>query len=209
MRAVVLHEFGPPDRLVPATIDEPAAAPGQALVDVAVVNITFVDVQIRAGRPPRPSMAPDLPVVPGTGVGGVVAEVGGGVDPVLVGRRVVARTGAAGAYAERVAVDAAELVEIPDGVSVADAGALLADGRTAMWLMPGADIKPGETVLVEAAGGGMGTLLTQLSRNAGARVVAVAAGERNLVLARNIAAEVALDYTEQGWEERVRLEVGE
>ena len=203
MRAVVIKEFGPPSVLVPADVAEPTAGPGQALIDVAIANITFVETQVRAGKAPNPAMAPELPAVLGNGVGGVVAVVGEGVDPGLVGTRVVTSLGGSGGYAERAVADAASLVPVPDGLELADAVALLADGRTALALVRAAAPRAGETVLVEAAAGGVGSLLVQLARNAGARVVAAAGGERKLQVARSLGAEVVVDYTHPGWTETV------
>ncbi|HEY4028415.1 MAG TPA: NADPH:quinone reductase, partial [Candidatus Dormibacteraeota bacterium] len=126
MRAVVLSEFGPPEVLVPAEAPEPVAGPGQALVEVEIANVTFVETQVRAGRPPHPSMAPKLPVIPGNGVGGVVTSVGAGVDRALVGTRAMGGTGGSGGYAERAAVSAAGLIPVPGGMGLAEAVALLA-----------------------------------------------------------------------------------
>lgn len=91
MRAIVLREFGPPERLEPAELPDPAAGFDEVLVDVDVelTNITFVDTLIRAGRLPHPAMSAPLPAVLGNGVGGVVAAVGQGVDAAQVGRRVI------------------------------------------------------------------------------------------------------------------------
>jgi NADPH2:quinone reductase len=96
MRAVVLRELGPPEGLVPAEVPDPVAGPGQALIEVELANITFVETLVRAGRAPNPAMVPQLPFVPGNGVGGVVTAVGEGVAPALVGRRVVTSTGGSG-----------------------------------------------------------------------------------------------------------------
>ena len=199
MRAVVLREFGPPDRLVLEDVEAPSPGAGELLVEVRLASITFVETQVRAGRPPHPPMAPALPAVLGNGVGGVVMEVGEGVDGGLVGRRVVTTTGGRGGYAERVAVDASLPIEVPAEVDLADAVALLADGRTALSLMPAAAVQPGETVLVLAAAGGVGSLLVQLARAAGGRVVAVAGGERKLALAVGLGAERGVDYSRDGW----------
>ncbi|MEA2155458.1 MAG: NADPH:quinone reductase [Solirubrobacteraceae bacterium] len=205
MRAVVLSEFGPPAGLVAVGVPDPVAGAGQALVEVQLAGVTFVETQVRAGRPPHPAMAPVLPVVPGNGVGGRVAAVGEGVDEGLVGRRVVTTTGGSGGYAERVAVSAQSLIEVPDELAMADAVALLADGRTALSLLEAVAPQPGETVLVLAAGGGVGSLLVQLARAAGARVVAAASGPRKGELARELGAEVAVDYAEACWTARAGL----
>ena len=199
MRAVVLRAFGPPANLVPEDVADPQPGAGEVLVDVHAASITFVETQIRAGRPPHAHMAPALPAILGNGVGGVIAATGAGVDPALRGRRVVTTTGATGGYAERVVVDASLPIDVPDGLVLPDAVALLADGRTALSLVEAAAPRAGETVLVEAAAGGVGGLLVQLARHRGARVVAAAGGERKLAHARVLGADVALDYTRPGW----------
>jgi NADPH2:quinone reductase len=144
-------------------------------------------------------MAPALPAVLGNGVGGIVPAIGPGVDRALAGRRVVTTTGGAGGYAERVAVDASLPLEVPAPLDLHDAVALLADGRTALSLIEAARVQPGERVLVEAAAGGVGSLLVQLARNAGAHVVAAAGGERKLALPRELGADAAVDYARAGW----------
>jgi NADPH2:quinone reductase len=208
VRAVTLSEFGPPEVLVADEAPTPVAGDGEVVVDVELANLTFVETQVRAGRPPHPSMLPPLPAILGNGVGGVVAEVGPGVDVALVGRRVVTSLGGSGGYAERAVAAAQRLVEVPDGLAMRDAVALLADGRTALSLVRLARPREGETVLVEAAAGGVGTLLVQLARNAGARVVALAGGERKLALARELGADVTVDYRDDGWVHEVRDAVG-
>ena len=208
MRAVVLREFGPPDRLIAEDVPDPEPAAGQAVVDVAFANITFVETQLRSGRPPVPAMAPRLPVILGNGVGGVVSSVPRGADPALTGRRVITTTGGSGGYAERVAVDAASLIPVPEPLGLAEAVALLADGRTAIALLRAAGVGVGDTVLVEAAAGGVGSLLVQLARQAGARVVAAAGGLGKAALATELGASVAVDYSAPAWAERVRRQAG-
>ncbi|WP_422769275.1 zinc-binding dehydrogenase [Plantactinospora sp. WMMC1484] len=205
MRAVWLREFGGPDRLVPAEAPDPVAGPGQVVVAVAFANITFVETQLRAGTGPFPVR---LPTIPGNGVGGRVAAVGPDVDPALLGRRVVTGTGGSGGYAERVAVDAGGLIEVPEGLPLDSAVALLADGRTALLLVTAAGIGPGERILVEAAAGGVGSLLVQLGRAAGATVVAAAGGDRKLELAGSLGADLLVDYSDAGWPDRVRAAAG-
>ncbi|HEY3952865.1 MAG TPA: zinc-binding dehydrogenase [Streptosporangiaceae bacterium] len=209
MRAVALPEFGPPSVLTPVgDWPDPVPGPGQVLVRTGFANITFVETQIRAGRPPNPAMAPALPVVLGNGVGGVVAAAGAGVAPELTGTRVVTTTGGHGGYAERCTVPAAGLIPVPAALSVDQAVALLADGRTAVALTDAAGPGPGETVLVEAAAGGVGSLLVQLAASAGARVVALAGGPRKLAVARELGAQVAVDYLQPDWVAAVRSQVG-
>jgi NADPH2:quinone reductase len=175
---------------------------------VEIANITFVETQVRAGKSPNPAMAPQLPTILGNGVGGIVAAVGASADPRLVGRQVVSTTGGSGGYAERVVVTANSMLDVPEGLRLPDAVALLADGRTATALMRTAAVRPRETVIVEAAAGGVGTLLLQLARNAGATVVALAGGERKTALATELGADIALDYSAPGWAEDIRARLG-
>ena len=208
MRAVWLKEFGPPEALVPGAAPDPVAGAGQVLVAVAFANITFVETQVRAGRSPFPLSSGALPMIPGNGVGGVVAGTGPGVDTDLAGRRVVSGTGGRGGYAERAAVEAGSLVEVPPGVALDEAVALLADGRTAMALAQAAHVAAGERVLVLAAAGGVGSLLVQLARAAGARVLAAAGGAGKLRLARELGADVTADYRTPEWPAMITAATG-
>jgi NADPH2:quinone reductase len=203
-----MRAFGPPRVLEPAAAADPRPGTGEVVIDVEFAGVTFVETQIRAGKPPRPEMLPALPVILGNGVGGMVTETGAGVDPGLAGSRVVASLNGSGGYAERAVTAAERLIEVPGEVTVRDATALLADGRTALTLTDRAGLRAGDTVLVEAAAGGVGTLLVQLARNAGARVVALASGQRKLQVARDLGADVAVDYGAADWAERVRAAVG-
>jgi NADPH2:quinone reductase len=207
VRAVVIREFGPPEVLEPAEVDEVRAGPGEVVIDVELANVTFVETQVRAGKPPHPSMLPALPAILGNGVGGAVA--GAGSTTFGAGRRVVVSLNGTGGYAERVAVPAARLIEVPGGVPLRDAVALLADGRTALALAGRAGLRAGDTVLIEAAAGGVGTLLVQLARNAGARVVALAGQPRKLAIARDLGADLTVDYSRDGWDKQVRDAAGE
>ncbi|MCW3014656.1 MAG: NADPH:quinone reductase [Solirubrobacterales bacterium] len=206
MRVVWLTEFGGPQVLVPGEAPDPVPGPGQALIEVAFANITFVETQFRAsGAGPYKG---ELPMILGNGVGGVVTSIGPGVGGELVGRRVISSTGGSGGYAERAVVEAGGLVEVPEVLALDSAVALLADGRTATMLVRAAGLRSAELVLVEAAAGGVGTLLVQLARAAGARVVAAAGGPRKVQLARDLGADVVVDYRRPGWTEQVRDAVG-
>jgi NADPH2:quinone reductase len=153
-------------------------------------------------------MRPPLPAILGNGVGGVISAVGPEAPSDLLGQRVVASLGGTGGYAERAVIAAGRVIEIPEPLLTRDATALLADGRTAVGLARRAAIQPGETVLVEAAAGGVGTLLVQLAKNAGARVVALASDERKLAVATGLGADLAVSYASGDWAEAVRAAAG-
>lgn len=206
MRAIWLRAFGGPEVLVPGPAPDPTPGTGQVLIDVAHANITFVETQLRAGRPGPFRVTP--PLIPGNGVGGVISAVGPDVDPALIGRRVISATGGSGGYAEQVVVDASAPFEVPAGLALDAAVALLADGRTATLLVEAVGVRPGDRVLVEAAAGGVGGLLVQLAAAAGARVIGAAGGPRKVGLLPDLGAELAVDYRVPGWAERVRDAVG-
>ena len=186
MLVVEVSRFGGPEVLTARQVPDPAAGPGQVVIATAAADVLLVDTMIRAGRgvdffPVRP------PYVPGNGVAGQVVAVGDGVDRSWTGRAA-----------------AADLIPVPPGLGLPEAAALLHDGATAFGLLELAVIKPGEWVLVTAAGGGMGVLLVQLARAAGGRVIGAARGRAKLDLVLDQGAEAALDYSEPGWTGRVR-----
>src|SRR6185437_13033358 len=147
------------------------------------------------GRAPRATITP--PAILGNGVGGTTQD----------GRRVVSSLGGAGGYAELAVAAAADVLDVPDGVSITEATALLADGRTALGLHQLVAPQPGETVLVEAAAGGVGSLLVQLAVAAGATVIGAASGERKRAVVRDLGASATLDYTEPGWADALPTKV--
>ncbi|MFB7878402.1 zinc-binding dehydrogenase [Nocardia sp. NPDC056064] len=211
MRAVQVKEFGGPEVLEVREVPVPQPDSGEVRVDVEVADVMFLDTRLRSGWG-LDFFALNLPYVPGGAVGGVVDAVGAGVDPGWVGKRVVSQTAASGigggvptgGYAEHALAKAETLVEIADGLSTEQAVALAHDGRTALALFDRAAVTPDTWVLVTAAAGGLGTLLTQLCVAAGAKVVAAARGTDKLALATRLGASAVVDYSEQGWAERVR-----
>jgi NADPH:quinone reductase len=208
MRAIVLERFGPPEVLELRDVPDPVPGPRDVLIEVTRSSVTFVETQIRSGRPPHASMLPSLPAIPGNGVAGTVVDSGVEVDVDVRGARVVSPTGGTGGYAELVSVTADAIIPIPDTIGLPDAAALLADGRTALALIEQARVERGAKVLVEAAAGGVGTLLVQLAKHAGALVVAAAAGERKLELARSLGADVVVDYELHTWTDEVASATG-
>lgn len=204
MIAVRFREFGPPSVLRAEETADPRPGPGQLLVRVVAAGVTYVDTQIRAGRPPWSGGLPPLPMMPGNGVEGTVVEVGPQVHSSLIGRRVAGPTGGSGGYAELAIVRADEAIIVPDELAEGHAVALLADGRTALALIRAIAPSHTDRVLVTAAAGGVGGLLIQLARAAGVKsVIAVASDERKLSHARALGADVAVDYTRPGWDHQV------
>jgi NADPH2:quinone reductase len=173
MRAVMVTEFGGPDRLQPTETTDPQPAPGQCLIAIEACDVLFLETMLRAGMAP-PEMRPQLPWIPGNGVAGQVIAAGQGVPQEWVGRRVGAHTGNRGGYAELAAAPVTGLVPIPDGVDLRTAAALLHDGPTAVKLAQVTAISAADTVLVLGASGGLGLALVQLARARAGRVVAVA-----------------------------------
>jgi NADPH:quinone reductase len=201
MRAVLVERFGGPEVLVPREVPDPVAEPGQVVIGVAAAAIDFVQTQLRGGFTPGLPM-PELPYVPGTTVAGEVIQ---SPDPSWMGRRVITRTPTGyGGYAERAVADVDALIPVPEPLGLLEAAALLDDGGVAVGLIDNAAIKPGEWVLVEAAAGGLGSLLVQLATAAGAQVIGAARGSAKLDLVRELGALQAVDYSEPGWAERVR-----
>ncbi|HEU5028493.1 MAG TPA: quinone oxidoreductase [Spirillospora sp.] len=197
MRAIVVSASGGPEVLVPGERPDPVPGPGEVLVDVAASGVNFIDVYYRTG-----AYAQSLPYVPGVEGAGTVAAVGEGVGGVAVGDR-VAWSNVQGSYAERAVVPADKAVPVPDGVGLDDAAAALLQGMTAHYLTRSVhEVKPGDTVLVHAAAGGMGLLLTQVSKAAGARVIGTASTPEKKQTARDAGADEVLDY--DGFADRVR-----
>ncbi|MFD6157979.1 zinc-binding dehydrogenase [Nocardia sp. NPDC060256] len=215
MRAVQAVEFGGPEVLSVREVPEPVAGAGEVVVDVAAADVMFLDTRLRSGWGGE-YFKLATPYVPGGAVAGVVSAVGDGVDSSWVGRRVTTSTAASqigggqpiGGYAEKALAKVESLTAVPAGLSLSQAVALAHDGRMAFAVFDRAAIQPGEWVLITAAGGGLGTLLIQLARAAGAHVVAAARGHIKLELAERLGADTVVDYSEPGWSDKARAATG-
>jgi NADPH2:quinone reductase len=180
MKAIQIDEFGGPEKLRVLEIEEPAPAEGEVVVEIARSGINFADTH--ATRDDYLAKQ-SLPLIPGTEVSGRTAD----------GRRVAALLGSGG-YAEKVAVPEETLIPVPDGVDDDRAAALLLQGLTAMALVQRcARIEAGETLVVEAAAGGTGTLAVQLGKRAGARVIGLASSEEKRALVERLGADATVD----------------
>ena len=172
---IVMPGEGGPEVLKAHRRDLPAPEPGQVVVRVEAAGVSFAEVQMLRGRY---FGQPRFPFVPGYDLVGKVEYVGEGVEGRLLGTRVAALT-ETGAWADRVALDAAKLAPVPDGIEPADAVAAITNGVTAWQMLHRvAKVRPGQTILVHGASGGVGTLLVQLARLAGAEVIGTASASK-------------------------------
>jgi NADPH2:quinone reductase len=193
MRAIQLQEFGGPEVLELVELPPPAPGPGEVLIEVTRAGMNFADTHTRENTYLARAA---LPLIPGTEVAGVRADTG---------ERVIALCGSGG-YAEQVAVPAALCFPIPDGVDDETALALLVQGLTAWHLYKTcARLAPGESVLVIAAAGGVGSLAVQLGKPLGAgRVIGAASTEEKRALVLELGADAAIDSDPAGMTEAIR-----
>ncbi|MEV0369588.1 zinc-binding dehydrogenase [Streptomyces sp. NPDC050636] len=190
MRAIVMREFGGPDVLRLEDVPEPEPRAGHALVDVTLAGINYADVHVRGDS----YLAPvELPYIPGN-------EVVGTLDG---GRRVVGLT-RGGGYAERALLHRKVTWDVPDGISDEQAVALALQGNSAWHLLfTSLRVTEGETVVVPAAAGGLGTLAVQLAAHAGAKVIGLAGSAEKRKLAEELGAHAVVDSTAEDLTERI------
>lgn len=180
MRAVQINEFGGPEVLEVVDIPDPEPGDGETLVRVARAGINFADTHQRHNSYLAKA---ELPLIPGAEIAGTAAD----------GRRVAAVL-PSGGYAELVAVPESALVPIPDEVGFDEAAAILLQGLTAWALLRiSANVQAGETVVVEGAAGGTGTLIVQLAKAMGARVIGLASSEEKRGLVMDLGADAVAD----------------
>lgn len=203
MKAIWIEEYGGPEVLRHGTLPTPTPGPGEVLVEVAFAGINFMDVHTRQGKYRASRTYPvRLPVVLGMEGSGTVAALGTGVDRFTRGDR-VAWCIAWGSYADYVVVPAHRLAHLPDGVGDDLAAAGMFQGATAHYLVHDVGrLTSGDSCLVHAASGGIGQLLVQLARNAGATVFATTSTPEKAAVAAHRGADHVLGYT--GFADAVR-----
>jgi NADPH:quinone reductase len=190
MRAMRVVELGRPLEL--AEVPDPVPGPGEVLLNVHACGLNFADTLMAAGRYQE---KPALPFTPGMEVCGTVAALGPGIDAPAPGTRVACYAGSGG-LAERLAVPAARCVPVPAAMPDAEAaGFLVAYGTSHVALAWRAGLRPGETLLVLGAAGGVGLTAVELGKLMGARVIAVARGADKLAIAQAAGADHLLDAT--------------
>lgn len=205
MKAVQLLAFGGPETLAVVEVPVPEVGPRDVLIRVKASGVNFAETAMRQNRY---AVTPPLPSILGAEVAGIVEAVGSGVAGFAVGDRVAGSAFAAGqffgGYAEYAVCGADYVTPVPDGLPFEQAVALMVQGLTALYLLDRAPAT-GKQVLVSAAAGGVGSLLVQLAKRAGARqVIAAASTEDKRDFARTLGADSAVDYTASGWSQAVR-----
>jgi NADPH2:quinone reductase len=197
MKAVQVSRFGGPEVLEPVEVDAPSERDGHVLVDVRAAGVNFADTHATDDSYLAPQR---LPFVPGAEVAGIARS------GQHAGQRVVALLGGGGGYAEQVLAPHETVFPVPDGVSDAVALALVLQGTTAWHLLrTSTRLGPGESVVVHAAGGGVGTIAVQLARQWGAgRVIATASSQDKRDLALSLGAHVAVDVAAATTADEVR-----
>lgn len=209
MHAIRLHTFGPAEHLTYEQTEDPAPAPGQVRIAVRAAGVHLLDTALREGQQgplPRPTT---LPTIPGREVAGVVESLGDGVAELWLGKRVTAHLGfAPGGYAELAVTDVDRVHEIPANLDFAQAVAMIGTGRTAMGILQFAELGPDSVAVIPAAAGGIGTLLVQYAKNAGATVVGLAGGPSKTALVHANGADLAVDYQDSAWPGKVRAFLG-
>jgi NADPH2:quinone reductase len=207
MYAIRLHSFGPAENLRYETVPDPEPGPGEVRIAVHAIGVHLIETRFRRGIPVGPHPLPDLPATFGGEVAGVVESLGEGVDPALLGTRVVAAKLASGGYASLAVAPTAALAPLPDRLEYGVAVAMSTTGATTLGLLEIAPVTAEDVVLVMAAAGGIGTLLVQHARRVGATVVGAAGGPQKAARVRELGG-LAVDYDAPGWADAVREKVG-
>ncbi|MBV8584747.1 MAG: NADPH:quinone oxidoreductase family protein [Verrucomicrobia bacterium] len=205
MKAVQLSRFGNPDVLQLIEMPTPRPEPGEVLVRIHAAGVNFFEILLRQNQY---AITPELPMILGVEVAGVVEELGEGVNKDWVGTRVAVPMFAFGrghgGYAEYVTVNASSLVPLPEGLSFEPAVALLVQGLSARYMVRQSSPSD-KAVVVTAAAGGVGSLLVQLAKRAGAKqVIALASTMVKLEFCRSLGADFVFDYTTPDWTDEVK-----
>lgn len=201
MKAVLCKQYGPPSDLVVEEVPSLKAGEGQVLIAVHACGVNFPDTLIIEGKY---QFKPELPFSPGAEVAGVVKEVGLGVTRFKPGDRVIAAT-TWGGYAQEALAQAERVIRMPEGMGFETAAAfLLTYGTSHHALKDRGELKPGETVLVLGAAGGVGLAAVEIAKAMGARVIAAASTDEKLAVCREHGADETINYSTQDLRERLK-----
>lgn len=200
-RAIVINEIGGPEVLKLQAIPDPKApGPGQVLIKHTAIGVNFMDIYYRKGL----YKAPKLPMVPGMEACGIVEAVGEGVK-IDIGTRVIYATAQTGSYCERRLISEKYLVGIPASVSDSTAVAFFSKAMTAHYLLFRAYmVRKGEGILIHAAAGGVGQMLSQYANYLGANVIGTVGSPEKVMVARNSGCNYVINYTQQDFVAEVK-----
>jgi NADPH2:quinone reductase len=203
MKAIQIQSTGGPEALQLVDLPIPQPGPGQVLIRIEATGVNFIEVYFRKGV-----YKASFPMIPGSEAAGTVEELGPGVNGFKDGDA-VASTSVIGSYAEYALVPAAQLVKVPEGLSLESAAAVLLQGMTAHYLAVSTyPLKKDETALVHAGAGGVGLLLTQIAARIGARVITTVSTEEKAEISREAGASDVILYTEQDFEAEAKRLTG-
>ncbi len=197
MKAIRVNELGGADKLSLEEVEKPAPKADEVLIKVAAAGINYADTMMRSGNY---LTKPDLPFTLGYEAAGTIEELGADVKNLQIGQRVLA-TSSSGGYAEYATAKAALTMPIPDELGFGESTALLVQGLTALGLLNGT--KAGDSILIHAAAGGVGTLLVQLAKHKGLKVIGTASSEAKLQTVASLGADYAINYSEDDWTDEV------
>jgi NADPH2:quinone reductase len=205
MRAWQIERLGEPSEVMSLNeVDVPAVGPNEVLVKASAIAINFPDVLLARGEY---QVKPELPFTPGLELCGEIVEIGSDVSHLTIGQRVIGSK--IGALAEYVLLDAELVFPAPDSLSDAEAAALYIGHQTGYFgLHRRAQLQPGETLLVHAAAGGVGTAAVQLGKSMGARVIGVVGSAAKIDVARAAGADIVIDRSAEDFVEIVNRETG-
>ncbi|RFB78530.1 NADPH:quinone oxidoreductase family protein [Methylovirgula sp. 4M-Z18] len=205
MKAVLCRAYGPPENLVVETLNDPIAGPGEIVVETTYIGLNFFDTLIIENKY---QIKPPLPFSPGAEFAGRIGEIGADVTGFQIGDRVMGFIGY-GACRSKVLCKAADLIHIPEGLSDEQAAGLTVTYGTALHsLKQRAQMRPGETLAVLGASGGVGIAAVEIGRLMGAKVIACASNEEKLAFAVQHGASERVDYGHQDLKEALRTLTG-
>jgi NADPH2:quinone reductase len=203
MKAIRVHEFGPPEVLQIAEVPDPPAGPGQVVVRLHAIGVNPVETYIRSGTYAK---LPALPYTPGSDGAGVIAQVGEGVSGLERGQRAYVAGSLSGTYAEQAVCDAAQVHALPNEISFEQGAALGVPYATAHFaLFTRGKVQPGENVLVHGASGGVGLAAVQFAKAAGLRVIGTAGTDEGRTLIREQGAAGAVDHKAADYEDELLM----
>jgi NADPH2:quinone reductase len=200
-KAIVISQTGGPEVLRWVDYDPGQPGPGEVRLRHEAVGLNFIDVYHRTGLYPLPS----LPAVPGMEGSGKVEAVGDGVTEVAAGDRVAYAGLPPGAYAQVRRIPADRVVKLPESITTHQAAAMMLQGMTARYLLRGCfDVKAGDTILIHAAAGGVGSIVCQWAKHLGATVIGTVGSEEKAATATNNGCDYPILYTKEEFVARVK-----